>query len=87
MQPLQERPCQTQASEVLDIFNTHVGHTAGRDKIELLLALGATRWEASRETIARCVRLALTPILNQMNVVVSYCRQSADRQFSDQDGF
>ena len=43
---------------------------AGRDKIELLLSLGATRWEASRETVSRCVRLALTPILNQMNVVV-----------------
>lgn len=44
---------------------------AGKDKIELLLSLGATRWEASKATVARCVRLALTPILNQMNVVVS----------------
>lgn len=43
--------------------------TTGKDKIELLLALGATRWEASKATVARCVRLALTPILNQMNVV------------------
>ena len=43
---------------------------AAKDKIELLLSLGATRWEATRETVARCVKLALTPILNQMNVVV-----------------
>lgn len=66
---------------------------AGRDKIELLLSLGATRWEASKETVARCVRLALTPILNQMNVVVNMqnkcsfrfhnacCAESAVRQF------
>ena len=31
--------------------------------------MGATRWEASREIIQRCVRLAMTPVLNQMNVV------------------
>jgi ABC-type iron transport system FetAB permease component len=43
---------------------------AAKDKIELLLSLGATRWEATRDTVARCVKLALTPILNQMNVVV-----------------
>lgn len=41
----------------------------GKDKLELLLTLGATRWEAGRETIARCLKLALTPILNQMSVV------------------
>mmetsp|Transcript_5324 Transcript_5324/g.15266 ORF Transcript_5324/g.15266 Transcript_5324/m.15266 type:complete len:336 (+) Transcript_5324:240-1247(+) len=43
--------------------------TTGKDKIELLLSLGASRWEAGQETIARCIKLALTPILNQMNVV------------------
>jgi len=42
---------------------------AGKDKMELLLSMGATRWEASREIIQRCVRLAMTPVLNQMNVV------------------
>ena len=47
-----------------------VAARAAKDKIELLLSLGATRWEATRETVARCVKLALTPILNQMNVVV-----------------
>ena len=42
---------------------------AGKDKIELLLSLGATRWEATREIIQRSVRVAMTPVLNQMNVV------------------
>ena len=42
---------------------------AGKDKMELLLSMGATRWEASREMIQRCVKLAMTPVLNQMNVV------------------
>jgi putative ABC transport system permease protein len=42
---------------------------AGKDRIEQLLALGATRWEATQASIQRCVRMALTPILNQMNVV------------------
>ncbi|CAK0785180.1 hypothetical protein CVIRNUC_008386 [Coccomyxa viridis] len=41
----------------------------GKDRIEQLLALGATRWEAVQAALQRCVRVALTPILNQMNVV------------------
>lgn len=41
----------------------------GGDRIELLLALGASRREACRDAVARAVRLALTPILNQMNVI------------------
>ncbi|CAL8471622.1 g11164 [Coccomyxa elongata] len=43
--------------------------SVGKDRIEQLLALGATRWEATQASIQRCVRVALTPILNQMNVV------------------
>ena len=42
---------------------------AGKDRIEQLLALGATRWEATQASLQRCARVALTPILNQMNVV------------------
>ncbi len=42
---------------------------AGRDRVELKLAIGASRWEATQETLQRAVRVALTPILNQMNVV------------------
>jgi len=45
------------------------GPRAGRDRIELKLAIGASRWEATQETLQRAVRVALTPILNQMNVV------------------
>ena len=45
------------------------GARAGRDRIELKLAIGASRWEATQETLQRAVRVALTPILNQMNVV------------------
>ena len=37
--------------------------------MELLLSMGGSRWEASRDIIQRCVRLAMTPVLNQMNVV------------------
>lgn len=43
--------------------------SSGRDKVEALLVLGATRVEATREVVVRAVRLALTPLLNSMNVV------------------
>ena len=42
----------------------------GRDKVEMLLAMGASRMEASREVVQRAARMALTPLLNTMNVVV-----------------
>lgn len=42
---------------------------AGKGRIELLLAMGATRMEATRETLQRCLILALTPVLNQMSVM------------------
>lgn len=31
--------------------------------------MGATRMEATRETLQRCLILALTPVLNQMSVM------------------
>jgi putative ABC transport system permease protein len=37
-----------------------------RERIESLLASGATRWEAAREGVAEAVRRGLTPILNAM---------------------
>lgn len=43
--------------------------SAGADRVEKLLALGATRWEATRAPVSRAVRLAMTPLLNQMSVV------------------
>lgn len=41
----------------------------GADRIERLLSLGASRAEATRELLGRSVRLAMTPLLNQMSVV------------------
>jgi hypothetical protein len=42
---------------------------AGADRIERLLSLGASRGEATRDLLGRAVRLAMTPLLNQMSVV------------------
>mmetsp|Transcript_33363 Transcript_33363/g.55988 ORF Transcript_33363/g.55988 Transcript_33363/m.55988 type:complete len:392 (-) Transcript_33363:122-1297(-) len=38
----------------------------GREQVERLLALGATRWEASRDIIKKSCLLGLTPIINTM---------------------
>jgi putative ABC transport system permease protein len=40
-----------------------------QDRIECLLALGATRWEAAREPIQHAVRTGMIPIINSMMVV------------------
>jgi putative ABC transport system permease protein len=37
--------------------------------VERLLALGGSRSEATKELLSRAVRLAMTPLLNQMSVV------------------
>jgi putative ABC transport system permease protein len=37
-----------------------------RERIESLLAAGATRWEAAREGVADAVRRGLTPVVNAM---------------------
>ena len=42
--------------------------SGGRDRVEQLLALGATRLEAAQDAIRRAARMALTPTINQMNV-------------------
>ncbi len=39
-----------------------------RGEIEMLLTLGATRWESCRETFASAARTAMMPILNTMSV-------------------
>lgn len=39
-----------------------------RDRVEMCLALGATRWEACREHFAAATRTAMIPILNTMSV-------------------
>ncbi|MBI2479411.1 MAG: iron export ABC transporter permease subunit FetB [Planctomycetia bacterium] len=45
------------------------GFRSGRDQVETLLTLGATRWEAARELIQKALTTALTPIINSMMVV------------------
>ncbi|MFW6050140.1 MAG: ABC transporter permease [Myxococcota bacterium] len=42
---------------------------AGRDRVELDLSLGATRWQAVREPLADAVRRGMIPIINSMMVV------------------
>lgn len=39
-----------------------------RGEIEMLLTLGATRWESCRDTFASAARTAMMPILNTMSV-------------------
>ena len=46
-----------------------LGRGSGGDGVELMLCLGASRWEASRGAVARAAKLAMTPILNQLSVV------------------
>ncbi|WP_028231044.1 ABC transporter permease [Paraburkholderia mimosarum] len=43
--------------------------TSRRDRIEMALALGATRWEAVQEPARQAVRAGMIPTLNQMAVV------------------
>ncbi len=45
------------------------GFRSGRDQVETLLTLGATRWEAAREVIQKALTTAMTPIINSMMVV------------------
>lgn len=42
---------------------------SGRDRVETLLALGATRWEAARDPIRSAIRTGMIPIVNSMMVV------------------
>ena len=41
----------------------------GRDRVETLLAFGATRWEAARPVAQEAVRTGMVPIINAMSVV------------------
>ncbi|MCA1657198.1 MAG: iron export ABC transporter permease subunit FetB [Actinobacteria bacterium] len=43
--------------------------SARRTQVETLLTLGATRWEAARESIRQSVRTGMIPIVNAMMVV------------------
>ena len=41
----------------------------GRERIEVLLSLGASRWEATQEAIANALGLALVPTINGLAVI------------------
>jgi len=43
--------------------------TARRDQVEMLLSLGATRWEAARGAVKQAVRTGMIPMINSMMVV------------------
>lgn len=43
--------------------------TTGRGTIEMILALGGTRWEAAQDAARQAVRAGMMPTLNQMTVV------------------
>ncbi len=51
----------------LDRLGTEL--TRGRDEVETMLALGATRWEAARPCVQRAVQTGMVPIVNAMMVV------------------
>ena len=40
-----------------------------RAKIELILALGGTRWEAAKESVQHAIRIGMIPIVNSMMIV------------------
>jgi putative ABC transport system permease protein len=54
-------------SLALDRFTD--GVVNGRARVELLLALGATRWEAAHELIADALRVGMIPTINAMMVM------------------
>lgn len=45
------------------------GCVSRRGQIEALLALGATRWEAGRETVREALRTGLIPLVNSMMIM------------------
>lgn len=53
----------------LGIDSALKGFTRRRGQVELLLAFGASRWEAAREVAADSIRTGMIPILNSMTVV------------------
>ena len=54
-------------SLALDRFTE--GVVNGRDRIELLLALGAGRWEAAHDLVADALRVGMIPTINAMMVM------------------
>ena len=57
----------TGTSLALDRFMEDL--TSNREKVEALLALGATRWEAARESVKEALRTGMIPTINSMMVM------------------
>ena len=62
------------AGDVTCLVNAWRGGTddmnaPGRERVEWLLAVGATRIEATRNVVQRSLHVALIPMINQMSVV------------------
>lgn len=53
----------------LGLDRIQAGIDRDRNQIEMLLCLGASRWEAARDTVRDAIRTGLTPIINSMAVV------------------
>lgn len=53
----------------LGLTNIIEALTTQRAQVETMLALGATRWEATKTHVHRAIITAMTPVLNQMSVV------------------
>jgi ABC-type iron transport system FetAB permease component len=53
----------------LQHIQPHAPAAAGKDQIEYMLAMGASRYEATADLVGRSIRLAMTPLLNTMSVV------------------
>lgn len=64
-------------SEFLPVPGIPIIHSSwtrsnNRDKVEVYLAYGATRMEACKPIAIEALRLALTPVINQMRSVYNY---------------
>jgi len=59
--------CLNAAALALDRLNAEIRNHLPR--IEALVALGATRWDAARDPCRAAIRAGMTPILNALNVV------------------
>ncbi|KAG0346605.1 hypothetical protein BG004_001277 [Podila humilis] len=44
-------------------------YSENKEKIELYLSMGATRWEACRPIAIEAMRTAMTPTINQMSII------------------
>lgn len=51
----------------LDRLSDHL--VSNRSQVELMLSLGATRWEAARDSLRSAIRTGMIPIINSMMVV------------------